>query len=130
MFTSAIDRTAFAYLAVTALTALFGGVYEIFSHGVWSGWMVYAFAFPLALGALPFSWLALGRRPLPRRWVCRLHHSGVATLTIGSIMEGVFAIYGTTSRLTIVYWIVGIALLILAQALRIPFQSFQQKTPC
>ena len=115
MFTSATNRTAFAYVLVTALTALFGGVYEVFSHGVWSGWMVYAFAFPLALGALPFGWLALRRRALPRRWCCRLHHAAVATLTVGSIVQGVLAIYGTTNQLTAVYWAAG-GLLLLAGA--------------
>ena len=110
MFTSATERTAFVYLLLTAFTALFGGIYEVFSHGVWSGWMVYAFAFPLGLGAIPFSWMALRRKPLPRG--CQLHHAGVATLTIGSVMEGVLAIYGTTSRLTLLYWVVGGTLLI------------------
>lgn len=112
MFTSATDRTAFAYVLVTALTALFGGVYEAFSHGVWSGWMVYAFAFPLALGALPFGWMAMKRKALPCRWCCRLHHAGVATLTVGSIIEGVLAIYGTTNHLIIVYWAAGGLLLL------------------
>lgn len=119
MSISATERTAFVYLLATAFTALFGGVYEVFSHGVWSGWMVYAFAFPLVLGALPFLWLSLRRRPLPCPRCCRFHHAAVATLTFGSVMEGVLAIYGTTNRLTLAYWIVGIALLLLAQALRL-----------
>lgn len=80
--------------------------------------MVYAFAFPLILGALPFSIIALRRKPHPRRWVCRLHHAGIATLTVGSIMEGVMAIYGTTNQLTIIYWIAGAALILLAQIVR------------
>ena len=120
MFTSATERTAFAYLLCAIVTALFGGVYEVFSHGVWSPWMVYAFAFPLVLGALPFSILSLKRRPLPRKWPRRLHHAAVATLTVGSVMEGVLAIYGTTNRLTLAYWVVGGSLLLLAQLLRIP----------
>lgn len=119
MFTSATERTAFAYLLATIFAELFGGVYEVFSHGVWSAWMVYAFAFPLVLGALPYSILALRRKPLPHRWRRNLHHAAVATLTVGSVMEGVFSIYGTTSRLTIVYWIAGIILLILSLLLRL-----------
>ena len=119
MSTSATERTAFAYLLATAFTALFGGVYEVFSHGVWSGWMVYAFALPLGLGALPFGWLSLQRKPLPRSWVCRLHHAGVATLTVGSVMQGVLVIYGTTNRLIMVYWAAGLALLLLAQLIRL-----------
>lgn len=119
MSTSATDRTAFAYLVCTAFTAFFGGIYEIFSHGVWSWWMVYAFAIPLTLGSLPFGWMALRRKPLPRPWVCRLHHAGVATLTVGSVMQGVLVIYGTTNRLISVYWIVGLSLLLAAQLLRL-----------
>ena len=81
--------------------------------------MVYAFAFPLVLGALPFSWLALGKHPLPRPWVCRLHHAAVSTFTVGSVMEGVFAIYGTANILTIIYWVAGAVLLLLAQIIRL-----------
>lgn len=119
MSTSATERATFTYLVVTAFVAIFGGVYEAFSHGIWSGCMVYAFAFPLGLGALPFSWKALKKRPLPSRWCLRFHHASVATLTVGSIMEGVHRIYGATNRLTLLYWIVGIALLILAQTIRL-----------
>lgn len=118
MSTLATERTALVYLLASVFTALFGGVYEAFSHGVWSGWMVYAFTFPLILGALPFLWLSLRKTPLPCPWCYRLHHAGVATLTVGSVVEGVLAIYGTTNRLTLAYWIVGIALLLLAQVVR------------
>ena len=118
MSTSATERTAFTYLLCTIFVAFFGGVYEIFSHGVWSAWMVYAFAFPLLLGVLPFTWMALRRR-IARTWVCRLHHAGVATLTVGSVMQGVLVIYGTTNQLVIWYPIAGLTLLLLAQILRL-----------
>ncbi|MBQ2952155.1 MAG: hypothetical protein IJE07_01220 [Clostridia bacterium] len=115
MSTSATDRsalpTAFIGLAATLFCAVFGGVYEIFSHGVWSGFMVYAFLFPLVLEAIPFCWLALRGKALPHPWALNLHHAGTATLTVGSIFEGVLAIYGTTNSLTLVYWIAGAALL-------------------
>ena len=118
MFTSATERTAFAYLLSAILTALFGSVYEIFSHGVWSGWMVYAFAFPLLLGALPFAWMSLRRRSQPAPWCRRLHHAGVATLTVGSVMQGVLTIYGTTNRLIVLYWVAGCLLLAASQLCR------------
>lgn len=116
MSTLVIDRrtlkTAFVYLLVSLLCAVFGAVYEVFSHGVWSGYMVYAFLFPLVGGALPFCHLALRGRSLPPRWTRNFHHAGIATLTVGSFFEGVLAIYGTTNRLTIVYWIAGAALVL------------------
>lgn len=74
--------------------------------------MVYAFLFPLAGGALPFCWIVLRGKPFLTRWTRNLHHAGIATLTVGSFFEGALAIYGTTNRLTIVYWIVGAALLL------------------
>lgn len=116
MSTSVIDRrtlnTAFFYLLLSLLCAIGGAVYEVFSHGVWSGYMVYAFLFPLSLGALPYLCLTLWGQPLPPRWTRNFHHAGVATLTVGSFFEGALAIYGTTNRLTAVYWIAGTALLL------------------
>lgn len=49
-----LQNTIFGYLAVTAACVLLGAVYETFSHGVFSYYMIYAFAFPLAGGVIPF----------------------------------------------------------------------------
>lgn len=118
MCTSATDgrrrmaRTSLAYLLLAVLCALFGAVYEHFSHEVFSPFMLYAFGFPLAGGAVPFSVLALYARRLPGRVSRNLYHSGIASLTVGSLMQGVLEIYGTTSRLLRVYWIAGAVLLL------------------
>lgn len=53
------SRTAFVYLLVSLFCALFGAVYEVFSHEVYSFYMIYAFAFPLAGGTLPFFLLSM-----------------------------------------------------------------------
>lgn len=114
MSTSGIDRqvrTCVVYGIAAAACALFGAVYEAFSHGVWSYFMVYAFAWPLVLGMLPFGVMALRKRAMPGRLVLNLWHSGVAALTVGCVMEGVLEIYGTTNQLTAVYWIVGAGML-------------------
>ena len=47
-------KTALVYLLLSLFCVLFGAVYELFSHGVYSFSMIYAFVFPLAGGALPF----------------------------------------------------------------------------
>ncbi len=108
-------RTATIYLLATVLTALFGAVYEKYSHEVYSYWMIYAFAFPLVAGAVPFQMLSLRPvkhdPPLPCR---QMYHCGVATLTVGSIVEGILDIYGTTNALTGCYWLLGGVLLIAA----------------
>ncbi len=97
------------YLVATAGCAVFGAVYELFSHQVWSRFMIYAFAFPLFLGAIPFFLLRERGKPFPGK-AAELVHAGVAALTVGSILQGVLEIYGTSNPLTIAYWAMGGAL--------------------
>lgn len=118
MYTSDTDtnaksaaKTAFVYLLAALFCMLFGAVYERFSHGVYSFSMIYAFAFPLAGGTLPFLVLHLVRAKVyPNAFARNLYHSGTAALTAGSVMRGVMEIYGTTNVLTGCYWPAGIAL--------------------
>lgn len=105
-------KTAFIYLIISLFCALFGAVYEVFSHGVYSFYMIYAFAFPLVGGTLPFLAISLFRKHYPDAIARNIYHSGIATLTVGSIIQGVLDIYGTTNRLTGLYWLVGIIMLI------------------
>ena len=110
-------KTALVYLLVALFCALFGAVYEMFSHGVYSFYMIYAFAFPLAGGALPFFVMSLrGIKKYPGAFARNLYHSGMATLTVGSIVQGVLDIYGTTNALSRCYWIAGIAFVIAGAA--------------
>lgn len=76
--------------------------------------MIYAFGFPLVLGVLPYFSLALFKaKKFPSAVARNLYNSGVATLTVGSIINGVLEIYGTTSYLTVYYTAAGIPLLII-----------------
>lgn len=120
MFTSDIDkkrrtsqRTALVYLLAAIFCALFGAVYELFSHEVYSFYMIYAFAFPLVFGCLPFLFFAyFGAGVYPPLLARQLYHSGVATLTVGSIFVGVLEIYGTTNSLSAVYFAAGVILIL------------------
>ena len=110
-------KTAFTYLLISIFVAFFGGIYEVFSHGVYSNFMLYAFAFPLIGGCLPFfalgmwSYAGTENHPIhfkaPNSLTRNLHHSGIATLTIGCVIRGVLDIYGTTNYLSNAYWIIG-----------------------
>lgn len=103
-----IGKTGLVYLITALFCAVFGAVYERFSHDVHSGYMIYAFLFPLAGGALPFCGMALlGCRKLPGRLAVNLYNAGIAALTVGSIFHGILQIYGTTNRLSRIYWFLG-----------------------
>ena len=122
MYTSDTDKdagraakTAFVYLLCAIFLALFGAVYEIYSHQVYSFYMLYAFAFPLVGGVLPFLVLHLWDATwYPNLWMRRLYHAGIATLSVGSVIQGVLEIYGTTNALVRWYWVIGIGLIFLS----------------
>ena len=94
-------------LIAALFCALFGAVYEAFGHGVYSYGMLYAFAFPLALGVFPLYLIDVLHAPYPGKALRNLWHAGIAALTTGSIVTGILEIYGTTNPLTAVYWILG-----------------------
>jgi hypothetical protein len=98
------------YEAATAFVLVLGAVYEYFSFGVWSGFMVYAFLFPLAGGVLPLrSCCVRGGGSRLRQQGCGT--AGIATFTAGCLFCGILEIYGTTNRLSGIYWIAGTVLL-------------------
>lgn len=126
-----MNRSVKCGLIAAAALLLFAAVYECFSHGVISAFMVGAFLIPLLGGALPG--LLLGRLPPQRRpgegsrW---LWGAGLTVLTAGSLFRGVLEIYGTTSRLGAVYWIAGGALClagVLLYALRLRLKKACQE---
>ena len=103
------------YAAAVAGTLLFASVYEAFSHQVYSAYMLCAFLFPLLGGLLPCLLLgALPARHRPDGISRRLYGAGIAALTAGSLFRGALEIYGTTSRLSAVYWAAGSALVLLS----------------
>ena len=95
-----------AYLLAAICCALFGALYELFSHEVYSYFMICAFAFPLLLGAVPLFLIQKRAIPFPGK-AADLIHAGVAALTVGSIVQGVLEIYGTSNPLTAAYWVAG-----------------------
>ena len=128
MFTSDNDnvkdlRTALIYLIISIILAAAGAVYEHFSFGVYSYFMIYAFAIPLAGGTLPFMLRYLRRaklyesrdgkhiRPAKHHLSAELYHAAIASLTVGSIVQGILAICGRPNSLTVVYLIAAAVLL-------------------
>ena len=89
----------FIYLGVAAFVALFGGIYELNSHNVYSAAMVFAWRYPLILGV--GMYLAMRFMPsdrVPGILPASVYAFGVAMCTMRSIYIGVIDIYGTTNR--------------------------------
>ena len=116
MFTSDINKsflkTSCVYLLISIFLALFGAVYEHFSHGVYSYFMIYAFAIPLVFGTLLYFTRALTSKKKERvNTADILYGSAIAVFTAGSISKGVLDIYGTANSSMKIYPIFGIILL-------------------
>ena len=104
--------TALIYLAAASLCMVFGVIYEQFSHGVYSPFMMFAFLVPLLGGFVPFLLICLLKGKYPSKLSKSLYNAGIGFLTVGSLIQGVLEIYGTTNRLMAVYPIAGGILLV------------------
>ena len=100
------------YLLAAAFCAVFGIIYELFSHEVYTPYMYLSCLIPLVGGTVPYLIIHMARAPLPAALSSVLYACGIATLTVGSIMQGVLVIYGTTNRLMPIYAIAGAVLLV------------------
>ena len=125
-------KRARTYLILTIACCLIGAVYEHFSFGVYSYFMLYAFAVPMVCGVLPALFLASSRQPseIPR-WSIKLWDAGIAVWTVGAFFRGILEIYGTASALTKWYRIAGSILLLSAAVLYVTqrVQGHSKKIP-
>lgn len=107
------------FLGVSIFVGVFAAIYEHYGHGVMSNAMIFAFLYPLLLGFLPTIVLACLRSVRKMEYAggiragVNLLYSGIASLTVGSIVTGVVEIYGTTYYLLVVYSYVGVILTVL-----------------
>lgn len=88
---------------------VFGAIYEAFSFGVYSYFMIYAFVFPLAAGIV-YLIMYMRRMGAARAFLNLLNSAGAAA-AVGSLAAGVVEIYGTENRLLIVYPIAAAVML-------------------
>ncbi|MBN7772508.1 hypothetical protein [Clostridium aminobutyricum] len=104
-------KTVFVYIIASIVALVVNSVYGIFSHGVSSGAMTWMFLYPLLGGA--FFYVVMGvliptaNRINGYRKFYNLYNSGIATLTVGSFLNGILEIAGTSSPYTIFFYFAG-----------------------
>ncbi|MBE5890299.1 MAG: hypothetical protein E7282_04935 [Lachnospiraceae bacterium] len=109
MYILDIKYNRIKYISATVFCIIFAAIYEYFSHGVYSNYMIFAFLIPLAGGIISeiFFRCAVNKRRRPTIAVQVLAGS-VIWLTIGCLYQGVLEIYGTTNHLNVLFFWVGI----------------------
>jgi len=102
-----LRRTVWSHLIMSAVAVAVDKVYGIYSHGVDSAAMTWMFLYPLIGGAL---YCFIMGKLFPRithsvscRVFLNLHNSGIAALTIASLLKGIFEIAGTSSHHLVYY---------------------------
>jgi len=98
-------RTVKIYVFTTLFCIAFNYIYSLFSHGVSSPFMSYAFVFSLVLGVVGFT--VFGRLNLGNRTAFNLYNAGIATLTVGSILQGIIDIAGADTTYPVWYFVIG-----------------------
>ena len=112
MLDISMKKKTINYLIATLSILVFGIIYEVFSFGVISYFMVLAFTFPL-FGMLIYLLASRFKKGLNSKFML-LFDSSIATFTLGFIVKGVIEIFGTTNKLTLVFFIVGGMLFLLS----------------
>jgi peptidoglycan/LPS O-acetylase OafA/YrhL len=106
-------KTALVFLAVSLFCVIFSLVYATYSHGVYSSYMTFMFAYPLIGGMMVYLLIgAVSRLRMPGRFIINVYNSGIAALTVGSLLKGIFDIAGTSSPYQPVLVVAGVAMVL------------------
>ena len=108
-------RAAVVYLCISVFCGFFAVIYAQFSHGVHSPYMTWLLGWPFVLGVLPGVFFRkCGAVRAPGRVSFNLWNSGVAALTVSSMLRGIFKIAGTASDYQVWLMYAGGAMLVMA----------------
>lgn len=106
-----IMKTALVYLALSLIAIIINYVYGLFGHGVHSASMTWMFLYPLLGGAVLYLLIFLLVPDIARfvayRMFYNIYNSGIATLSLGSFLKGIFDIAGTSSVYIAVFYAIG-----------------------
>lgn len=104
-------KTIWGYLILSIIAVVVDKVYGIFGHGVESASMTWMFLYPLLGGALFYFIIERVIPHITKFAGCRvflnIYNSGIATLTIASLLKGIFEIAGTNSPYLVFYYMGG-----------------------
>lgn len=105
-----LKKTIVSYIFITIFTVIFDRIYSTFSHGVSSISMNFMFLFPLIGGVIFYLLvvLFLGKFNYENfRFIFNIYNSGIAIVTVRSLLNGILEIAGTSSPYLYLFNIFG-----------------------
>lgn len=101
-------KAIIGYFITTIICIIINFIYGKFGHGVSSNYMTYMFLYPLILGVILTCMNIKQNKIIEDLNIC-----GIATLTLGSFINGIFAIAGTASDFQPIFYWVGWAFIVI-----------------
>ena len=101
-----IKKENIVLILMTVITLVFSIIYELFSFGVYSFYMMFAFIIPLI--SIGINLLLIKYNIGIGKVSYNLFLASILTFTTMFLIKGILDIYGTSNILVIVYLIVGI----------------------
>ena len=110
MCTLDIKKQIIKHSILTVFILIFSGVYEHFSHGVYSIFMIGAFLIPLTLGIIFDILIYVFKLKVSINNV-KINNALIITLLLGSLLKGALDIYGTSNILVVSYLFIAVVLI-------------------
>lgn len=137
LFTLDTKKTVIVYMLLSVVTIGVNYIYSLFGHGVSSDAMTWMFMYPLIGGALFYLLLGMCIPNIKQiskyRLYFNIYNSGIALVTVGSLLTGIMEIAGTSSVYTKFYYYIGGVSMIISVVLLIIFgikEKNKGQTPC
>lgn len=117
MYKSTVKRRIFLWIGISLFCFIFFLIYDRFSHDVGSPYMTFLFAWPLILGCLPniiiyIIFLMGSIKVRISKFTDNAYVSGIASVTSGSLLKGIFDIAGTSSVYQVWLMYMGVFLIL------------------
>lgn len=103
-----LKKKVLFYIVFAIVCIIINVIYAQFSHEVSSNYMTYMFLYPLIVGIGTSILNYKNIKSVSDIFLC-----GILTLTIGSFLQGVFEIAGTSSDFQLLFYIIGVVFILI-----------------
>ncbi len=115
------------YFILSIVVLIISIIYELFSHGVISYYMILSFLIPLIMGTGIYYLIYKINKKSIYKLPSQIYNSSILTFLLYFILNGILEIYGTTNYKINIYLLLGFLLLITSIILNIYYKKIKIK---
>ena len=122
-----IEKQIKKYFILSIVVLIISIIYELFSHGVISYYMILSFLIPLIMGTGIYYLIYKINKKSIYKLSSQIYNSSILTFLLYFILNGILEIYGTTNNKINIYLLLGFLLLITSIILNIYYKKIKIK---